>query len=106
MSRNHHEEEESRPGSDAGPSPPGRGEVVVPRWVILVTFVIGWGAGGAMLAAEIFGQGRFQVMLLAAWLITLPLVASNPFRALREVASGTIDALAKRSSDSNRNGGP
>lgn len=45
-------------------------------------------------------------MLLAAWLITLPLVASNPFRALREVASGTIDALAKRSSDSNRNGGP
>lgn len=64
------------------------GEVSVPRWVILVTFIIGWGAGGVMMGFEIAGQGRFQVMVLAAWLITLPLVASNPFKALRDIIGG------------------
>jgi hypothetical protein len=69
---------------------PKQGEIVVPRWVILVTFVFGWGAGGAILAVELLGQGRFPVMALGAWLITLPLVAANPFAALREIVTGVF----------------
>lgn len=64
---------------------PKPGEIVVPRWVILVTFVIGWVGGGAMLTVELIGQGRLGVLILAAWLITLPLVATNPLSALAEL---------------------
>ena len=76
------------PEDEAEAPEPQQGEIVVPRWVILVTFVFGWGAGGAILAVELLGQGRFPVMALGAWLITLPLVAANPFAALREIVTG------------------
>lgn len=81
--------EREEPTQEAkAPLQPQGAEVAVPRWVVLVTFVIGWGAGGTMLGFEIAGQGRFQVMVLAAWLITLPLVATNPLRTLRDLITG------------------
>lgn len=88
MSAEPQDPQEPKPDQAPTPPPPEPGEVSVPRWVILVTFIIGWGAGGAMMGFEIAGAGRFQVMVLAAWLITLPLVASNPFKALREILTG------------------
>lgn len=84
------EEQQQSSEQEAPQTSPRNGEIVVPRWVILVTFIIGWAGGGAMMVNEILGQGRFSVLILAAWLITLPLVASNPFSALREMAAGVF----------------
>jgi len=73
---------------ESQPSPP-QGQIVVPSWVILVTFFLGWGAGGALIASELSsGNPQLPVLLLAAWLITLPLVATNPFKALGEILAG------------------
>lgn len=43
-----------------------------------------------MLGFELAGQARFPVMLLAAWLITWPVVATNPMEALGDFLRGAF----------------
>jgi hypothetical protein len=77
--------ETSRPEPTAGP-----GEILLPRWVVFVTIAASWVAGVAMLGFELTGQARFAVMLLAAWLITWPVVATNPMEALGDFLRGVF----------------
>lgn len=79
-------EEKPPEGTDAPEPRPG--EIVVPRWVVLVTFILGWGLGGATLAEALLTNGSFAQMALGAWLVALPLVAGNPFKALGEILGG------------------
>lgn len=76
--------------SEQSPREPGPGEILLPRWVVLTTMVIAWVVGGAIIGFELVGRGRFAVLALGAWLITLPVVATNrnPLRALRELFFG------------------
>lgn len=77
--------ETSRPEPKAEP-----GEILLPRWVVLVTIAASWVAGAAMLGFELTGQARFAVLLLAAWLITWPVVATNPMEALGDFLRGVF----------------
>lgn len=43
-----------------------------------------------MLAFELTGQARFAVLILAAWLITWPVVATNPMEALGDFLRGAF----------------
>lgn len=43
-----------------------------------------------MLGFELTGQARLAVMLLAAWLITWPVVATNPMEALGDFMRGVF----------------
>lgn len=75
----------SRPEPKAGP-----GEILLPRWAVLFTIAASWVAGAAILGFELTGQARFAVMLLAAWLITWPVVATNPMEALGDFMRGVF----------------
>jgi hypothetical protein len=75
----------SRPAPTAGP-----GEILLPRWAVLITVAVSWAAGLAMLGFELTGQARFAVMLLATWLITWPVVATNPMEALGDFLRGVF----------------
>lgn len=75
----------SRPEPTARP-----GEILLPRWVVLFTIVASWVAGAAMLGFELTGQARFAVLLLATWLITWPVVATNPMEALGDFLRGVF----------------
>lgn len=67
-----------------------RGELVVPAWTAAVTVVLSWGAGISILVFELLGSGRVAVLGLAAWLITLPIVALDPIEAIRVAVRETI----------------
>lgn len=88
--------EQDSPTQEEGTSPIKDGEITVPRWVILVTFGLGWSIGGTMIGFELAGNARLSVMILGAWLVTLPLVAGNPFAALREMVSGMLGSGKER----------
>lgn len=60
-----------------------KNRVPVPGWVAAVSTVLGWAAGTAILVTELLGQQRVDVLALAAWLITLPVIAFNPTEAVR-----------------------
>lgn len=64
-------------------APEKNGHVPVPGWVAAVSTVLGWAAGSAILAVELLGQQRATVLCLAAWLITLPVIAFDPTEAIR-----------------------
>lgn len=68
----------------------GAGRVAIPGWAAAISVILSWAAGLAMLAFELAGQGRVAVMVLAAWLITLPIVALDPIEALRVGIRETI----------------
>lgn len=74
----------------------GPGEILLPRWAVLVTIAVSWAAGVAMLGFELTGQARLPVMLLAAWLITWPVVATNPMEALGDFLRGTFPGSEKQ----------
>jgi len=57
---------------------------------VLATIVASWVAGVAILGFELTGQARFAVFLLAAWLITWPVVATNPMEALGDFLRGVF----------------
>lgn len=59
------------------------GEIKVPAWVILGTFIIGWVVGPFVIAITTL-SGDYNVIAygLGAWLIALPLVATRPLEAL------------------------
>ena len=59
-------------------------EILVPRWVVIVTYVICWGCGGYLLITEAAGEGRLAVLAAGLWLLTLPLAATgnNPLDAI------------------------
>lgn len=71
-------EEEKRQGEMGTP-----GTLRVPAWTAAISVVLAWLAGLAILTAELFGDGRVAVLALAAWLITLPIVAFDPIEAIR-----------------------
>lgn len=59
------------------------GEIKVPAWVILGTFLIGWVVGPFVITITTL-SGDYNVIAygLGAWLIALPLVATKPLEAL------------------------
>lgn len=59
------------------------GQLAVPAWMAAVSIILAWGAGISILVFELQGQGRVTVLGLAAWLITLPVVALDPIEAIR-----------------------
>lgn len=59
------------------------GQLAVPAWTAAVTVILAWAAGISILVFELQGQGRITVLGLAAWLITLPIVALDPIEAIR-----------------------
>jgi hypothetical protein len=61
----------------------GPGLLAIPAWAAAISIVLSWAAGVAILTTELFGQGRVSVLGLAAWLITLPVVAFDPIEAIR-----------------------
>jgi hypothetical protein len=54
--------------------------------VILVTFFIGWGLGGATIGFEVLTKtNSIPALLIGGWLICLPLIATNPIEVLRKL---------------------
>lgn len=61
-------------------------EFEVAPWVILVTFFIGWGLGGGLIAYNALSRtNNLAAFGIGVWLICLPLVATRPLEILRRL---------------------
>lgn len=68
---------------------PKPGEIKVPPWVIVGTFIIGWIVGPFIaVVTTLTGDYNPVAYGAAAWLIALPLIATRPLEALGQIIGG------------------